>query len=150
MYHYSKKSLNNLNSCHIDIQIIFKEVIKYFDNTILYGHRTPDEQYKLYQQGRTIEGDIVTYKDGVTNLSKHNYYPSLAVDAIPYFKNKPNIRWNDNETLYYFSGFVFGIASLLYDEGKIKHKLRTGVDWDNDNNVNDESFIDLVHFELIT
>lgn len=44
-------------------------------------YRTPETQNKLYQQGRTTPGDIVTQIDGVTRKSNHNVYPSRAIDV---------------------------------------------------------------------
>ncbi len=149
MYSYSKRSLDNLGQCHIDLQTLFNEVIKYFDCSIVYGHRTPEEQKELYAQGRTKAGSIVTHKDGINNLSKHNYNPSLAIDAVPWHPQKPHIRWNEIESLYYFAGYVLATAQQLYECGKITSMIRAGADWNRNNNVNDETFIYIVHFEII-
>jgi hypothetical protein len=62
---------------------------------------------------------------------------------MPYFGCEPHIRWNDVESTYNFIGYVQGIA----DELGIK--IRSGADWDMDNNFHDQSFMDLPHFELV-
>jgi len=49
---YSNPSEMKLLTCEKDLQVLFQEVIKYFDNTILYGHRTPEEQLELFEKGR--------------------------------------------------------------------------------------------------
>lgn len=48
---------------------------------ITCSYRTPQTQQKLYQQGRTTPGDIVTNVDGFNKVSQHNYYPSRAIDV---------------------------------------------------------------------
>ena len=142
---YSKTSKARLATCHVDLQTIFKNVIFDFDNTIVCGHRTVDEQQELYAQGRTEPGSIVTHVDGINKKSKHNEWPSMAVDAVPY-----PIDWNDTDRMRYFAGFVMGVAARLYHEGVITHRLRWGGDWDRDTEVKDNPFQDLPHFELIS
>jgi hypothetical protein len=55
----------------------------------------------------------------------------------------------DLEQIYHFVGFVQGVASKLYDQGLILHKLRSGADWNDNKNIKDQTFNDLMHFELI-
>jgi peptidoglycan L-alanyl-D-glutamate endopeptidase CwlK len=43
--------------------------------------RSTDEQAKLYAQGRSTPGPIVTQLDGTTHKSKHNLVPSRAIDV---------------------------------------------------------------------
>ena len=45
------------------------------------GHRSVAEQARLYAQGRTTPGPIVTQLDGVTQKSRHNLDPAEAVDV---------------------------------------------------------------------
>ena len=52
------------------------------------------------------------------------------------------IDWNDKERFYFFAGYVKGIASQMGIE------LRWGGDWDSDNQLHDQTFMDLPHFEL--
>ena len=51
-----------------------------FDVRIISTLRTPEEQFKLFQQGRLYPGRIVTRVDGFQKLSTHNYQPSQACD----------------------------------------------------------------------
>ncbi len=131
---YGKRSTNNLNEAHEDLQIIFTEVIKYFDNSIICGHRGEEAQMKAYNGKKSK----VKWPD-----SKHNKIPSEAVDAVPY-----PINWKDVNRMRYFAGHVVMCANMLFDAGLIKHRVRTGLDWDKDTQVNDQSFIDAPHFEL--
>lgn len=151
---YGNSSQSKLNTCHPDLIVLFQEVIKYFDNTIVYGIRTPEEQFELFKQGRFLnslgvwavwdKSKVVTYCDGINKKSNHNYTPSKAVDSIPY-----PIDWKDTNRMYYFAGFVKATALQLHQEGKIFHFIRWGGDWDNDTEVKDETFMDLAHYEIV-
>lgn len=135
MYNFSHKSLERIKTLHKDLQILLMELIEVIDFSVLCGHRTKKEQDKAFAEGKTK----LKYPDG-----KHNAYPSLAVDIIPY-----PVDWKDYKRIYFFSGIVKGIAYRLKEEGKITHSLRWGGDWDNDNDFNDQTFNDLVHWELV-
>ena len=84
MFKFSKRSADRAATCHPLLQEILNAAIKEYDFTVLSGHRAVAEQLKLYAQGRTEAGRIVTYKDGIKKKSKHNHLPSLAVDIAPY------------------------------------------------------------------
>ena len=129
MFDYSQRSLRRLEDTDPRLQSIFKEVIKHFDNTIVTGHRTKDYQERVFSEGKS--------KVHWPN-SKHNSLPSRAVDAAPY-----PLDWSDRERFTLFAGFVLGIAT---SQGI---KLRWGGDWDRDTQVKDNSFDDLLHFELV-
>lgn len=135
MPRYSDRSKSRLYSCHQDLRLIFETVIVLFDNTILRGHRSKEDQDHAYDSGNSQ----VKWPN-----SMHNSYPSMAVDAVPY-----PIDWHDRERMTLFAGYVIGIAEQLYIQGKISHKVRWGGDWDKDTFVDDNDFDDLVHFELI-
>lgn len=128
MSKFSVRSLKKLNECHPDLQLIFNEVIKEFDCSVLCGYRTEEEQDELFRKGMSK----VRYPD-----SNHNYQPSNAIDVAPY-----PIDWEDRERFYFFAGHVLGIASQL------GIKLRHGGDWDSDKDIKDQKFYDLPHFEL--
>lgn len=138
MPNFGKKSKNNLETVDERLQKVFNEVIKYFDCSIIYGYRSPDEQNELYQIGRTKPGVKVTNIDGYTKLSKHNYYPALAVDVAPY-----PINFTDYKRIYMFIGYVLATAEQL------GIKIVSGGDWNRDTEINDQTFNDLLHFELI-
>ena len=128
---FSQTSKSRLADCHPTLQRLFNTVVETFDCTIVCGHRSEYEQNKAFFEGNSK----LKYPK-----SKHNIKPSLAVDAAPYISGK-GISWDANQCRY-FAGYVMGVAS------RIGIKLRWGGDWDSDNDVNDQSFNDLVHFEL--
>ncbi len=132
---YSHRSKKRLKTCHMDLEIIFCEVLKTYDHSILDGHRMKEEQNSLYEK------NLSKLK---FPLSKHNKMPSEGVDVAPW-----PIDWKNTKRFYHFAGYVFGIAERLLDEGTITHKIRWGGDWDSDNDLDDQNFMDLVHFETV-
>lgn len=131
---YSKTSRGKLEACHDDLQTLFNEVIKYFDNSIICGHRTEEKQNAAFDKG---------YSKLKYPKSKHNKIPSMAIDAIPF-----PLSWDDHDRMRYFAGYVMGIAKVLKEAGAIEHDVRWGGDWDMDTDLADNTFHDLVHFEL--
>jgi len=127
MPHFSKQSLDKLETCHPVLQQLFHEIISHFDCKIICGSRTKEQQMELVKKGYSK-----------TMNSKHCRYPSHAVDAYPYPINLGNL-----ERFYYFAGWVMMLAAIR------KIPLRWGGDWDGDTEVKDQSFNDLGHFELI-
>lgn len=132
---FSEKSLKQLATCHQDLQVLFHEVIKFHDCTVTEGFRNEAAQNKAFAEGKSK----LKWPNG-----KHNRYPSMAVDVYPY-----PIDMDDVNRFYCFAGRVLGIADILRIEGKMQHKLRWGGDWDSDNDLKENNFNDLVHFELI-
>ena len=149
-FKFSEKSKKNLESAHGDLQKVFNEIIRYFDCSVVHGHRTPEEQFALYKIGRELQdgkwvkvGSVVTHKDGYDKLSKHNHSPSLAVDVVPY-----PIDWKDVNRMRYFAGFVLGTAQQMYNDGRISSKIVSGFDWDSDTELKDTNFQDAPHFQI--
>lgn len=129
MANFGVKSNNNLSSCDIRLVRLFTEVVKNYNCSILQGHRDKKTQEEYFNSGKSK----VKYPN-----SKHNSYPSKAIDVAPY-----PIDWEDTNRFYHFAGYVKGIADRL------GIKLRWGGDWDGDLTFSDQSFNDLVHFELL-
>jgi peptidoglycan L-alanyl-D-glutamate endopeptidase CwlK len=118
MYFFSEKSKNNLHTCHEELQVLFYNVIREKDCSIVSGHRTPEEQFELFKIGREDNKSIVTYKDGYEKLSMHNFDPSNAVDVLPY-PFKPG----DIDQFYQLAVVVKRTAYRL------KIKIKWGGDW---------------------
>lgn len=137
MNRYSETSKSRLSTCHRDLQTLFNHVVIEYDNTIVCGYRGEKEQNEAFSKGNS---QLQFPK------SKHNHHPSLAVDAAP-FENT-GIDWSEKQCRD-FAGYVLGVAHQLYRIGVIKHRIRRGVDWNIDNDVNDNKFDDLCHFEII-
>lgn len=78
---FSKTSLDRLNTCDSRLIRLMEVVISEMDITILCGHRGREEQNKAFMEGKSK----LCYPK-----SKHNSYPSRAVDICPY-----PINWDD-------------------------------------------------------
>ena len=48
MPRFGRRSRKNLETCHEDLQELFNQVIKYFDCTVIQGHRGKEEQNKYF------------------------------------------------------------------------------------------------------
>ena len=140
MYKFSEKSKEKLNTCEQDLQILANEVIKYHDCTVVWGHRNKQEQERMVRKGVSK----LHYP-----LSKHNTYPSKAVDLVAYVPELGGLVWKVKYALY-FAGIVLGIADRLYDEGKMSRKIRWGGNWSTNRGkpFTSVSFFDGYHFEL--
>ena len=128
MPRFSNRSKRNLATCHPDIQRLCNEAIKYFDFTVLEGHRGQDAQHKAFVEGRSK----LDWPRG-----KHNSFPSKAVDLALY-----PVNWNDEKTWHYFIGFIIGLSRGM------GLRILSGHDWDNDGDLNEHSFQDSPHFEI--
>lgn len=139
-YKYGIKSQQQLATCHPDLQMLFAEVIKFRDCTILKGHRGEQEQNAAFASGNSK----LKWPDG-----NHNSFPSNAVDAapcpveFPLDTDSPRIKQKKIMQFCEFAGYVRRVA----DEMGIK--IRWGGDWDGDIDLKDNQFDDLVHFELV-
>lgn len=91
---------------------------------ILEGHRSNDEQRRLYEQGRTRPGPIVT--NAKPGQSKHNAWPSRAFD-IGVFQN----------------GEYVTSPAVYRDFAAIVKAIDPGISWGGDWT----SFKDYPHFE---
>ena len=128
MPYFGERSKKNLNTCDEDLVFLFEEVIKYFDCSVLEGHRGKKLQNKYFKEGKSK----LKFPEG-----NHNKKPSKAVDVVPY-----PIDFNDRERMTYFAGFVKGMAAVL------GIPIRWGGDWNSNTEVKDNNFDDLPHFEL--
>lgn len=126
---FGDKSKAMLASCDPQLQSVFSEVVRFYDITILQGHRGQVEQDRAYSEGKSK----VKWPNG-----KHNVHPSLAVDAAPY-----PIDFEDRERFFFLAGMVMGVAALM------GIKIRWGGDWDKDMDFTDQKFDDLMHFEVV-
>ena len=125
---FGSRSKKNLDTCDGDLIFLFESVVKYFDCSVLEGHRGKKLQNKYFKEGKSK----LKFPEG-----NHNKKPSKAVDVVPY-----PIDFSDRERMTYFAGFVKGMAATL------GIPIRWGGDWNSDTEVKDNNFDDLPHFEL--
>ena len=127
---FGAESKKQLATCDDRLQLVFNEVIKYVDCSILEGFRNQETQDKYFREGKSQK----QWPNG-----EHNRSPSRAVDAMVY-----PIDWSNKGITRQcvFAGFVLGIARSLGVE------LTWGGDWDGDFNLREHSLFDTPHFQL--
>lgn len=123
-FSFSENSLNKFIGVHPKLVKFMEELIKVspYDFKILAGVRTPEEQNKLYQQGRTTKGPIVTKVDGYKVKSNHQpkfdgYGYAVDIGVIVNGEYKGN--WKD---FHYYQD--------IYDTAKKTGLLdKYGIEW---------------------
>jgi peptidoglycan L-alanyl-D-glutamate endopeptidase CwlK len=118
---FGTKSKARLATCHPDLQVIFNEVIKRADCSVICGHRGKEEQQAAFDAGNSK----LQYPK-----SRHNSYPSEAVDVVPY-----PLDWNDHLRFAALANVVKNVAR------EMNIPITWGGDW--------KSFKDLPHYELV-
>jgi len=125
---FSKASRARLNSCDPRLIALMEAMIVDHDFTILCGHRNKEEQ-------------DIAFKAGASKLqfpkSKHNSYPSRAVDIAPY-----PIDWNDIDR------FIELAEAVKTKADKMGIKIIWGGDFNNDGDKTTHDSWDKPHFEL--
>ncbi len=130
MPRFSRKSREKLDGVDPRLVFLLEEVVKYFDITIIEGKRSQERQNELVEQGKSK-----------TKFGKH--VSGMAVDIAPY-----PIDWDARDDFHYLGGFVLGLAC------KMGLNIRWGGDWSSSSlaqeirTTKDNSFDDLVHFEI--
>lgn len=132
MYTFSKRSREQLNTCHPKLVQVLEAAIKKIDFSVIEGHRGEAEQNRAFAEGRSR----LRWPN-----SKHNKMPSEAVDIWPY-PFKPEY-WNQIEVWENLAKVVLECAEEL------GIKIRWGGDWNQNGDWRDEKFIDGPHFELV-
>jgi len=136
---YSKRSLDNLKTCHFLLQLLFTRALQSFDHSITEGYRGEELQNRYYDEDKSK----VQWPDSAHNHLDENDKPySLAVHALPY----PKFDWGDRERFHYFAGHIMGVAK---DYGI---PLIWGGDWKGNGLLNKNNyakpFDDLAHYEI--
>jgi peptidoglycan L-alanyl-D-glutamate endopeptidase CwlK len=147
---FSARSQANLATVHPDLRLVFETVVKSWDCIILEGERSEAQQAANVAKrvSKTMES---------RHRTEYSRYPDAGVDAVdaapaPLRWPQPPVgtsvaerqQWQkDVARFYYFAGFVLGVAQQL------GVKLRHGGDWDGDRDIHEETFDDLVHFEIV-
>lgn len=131
-FNWSQSSIDKLNTVDPRLVSVFDRALSLgvVDIRILEGHRNKETQDEMFFQKKSeLEWPN----------SKHNKFPSLAVDALPLPFKKED--WINLGKFGMFSGFIIGVG---YSMGV---KIRSGFDW-NKNFDPTDNWIDAPHFEL--
>ena len=129
MFYFSESSQEKLDTTHRLIQELMTNVLKYIDITILEGHRTQERQMELFLTHRSE-------LNGTNKLSKHQQFPSLAVDVIPYKKGHNVFDGSEKSTLMFYE-----LARRVFIEAR---KLGLNITWGG----HWESLIDMPHWQI--
>jgi peptidoglycan L-alanyl-D-glutamate endopeptidase CwlK len=128
MYKFSKRSLGNLSTAHP----LLKEVCEIalaegiIDFVVIEGHRDKATQDRYFAEGAS---KLRWPK------SKHNRFPSEAVDIVPY-----PVDFKDIKRFQELAVVIKAAWEKIPDEKKDGWKLYNGADWKN--------FIDRPHWEI--
>ena len=120
---YSQRSLTRLNSCHPDLIVLMLEALADpecpCDITILEGYRDEKRQNLMLAEGRS---QLPWPK------SRHNEYPSWAVDIAPYVDGAVSWDWEHYEPL---AAHVKTVWQRLKMDDKVTnlYELEWGGDW---------------------
>ncbi len=95
----SANSLLKLDSCHPDLQKLFKAVAETSPIEVICGHRDKAEQDAAVASGNSRE---------VWPHSRHNDFPALAVDVVPL-----PLNWSDTAAFHRLSTVVRNAARDL-------------------------------------
>ena len=135
MYRFSRTSEKRLMYLHPNLQKFFIELLRIspYDFSISQGVRIAEEQNKLYQQGRTVPGKVITNCDGYKIKSKHQ----IKSDGFGYAGDiailvDGKVTWEEK----YYKEIARAGRVLMQ-----KYNIEWGGDWKN--------FKDLPHFEYI-
>jgi peptidoglycan L-alanyl-D-glutamate endopeptidase CwlK len=129
---FSARSTARLLTCDERLVELFRRVVVRHDCTILCGARSEADQNAAFESGRSTK----RWPESRHNCPEEGVR-SLAVDVAPY-----PIDWNNLERFNRFAFYVFGVADSL------QLPLRWGGNWDGDADLDDQTFYDLVHFEV--
>ena len=150
--YFGKRSNDNLDTCHIDLQLINRTAIKTIrvDYTVICGARTFEKQLEAFITGNSkLDPRIPSKLLSAMHVITEDRPMSMAIDIIiaEKFRGK-SLTW-DNLHLTYVCAYLIATADRLFDEGKITHKLQWGGNWDMDGIIQiDQNFDDNGHLQL--
>tara|TARA_R100000742_G_C4266774_1_gene84901 strand:+ start:441 stop:839 length:399 start_codon:yes stop_codon:yes gene_type:complete len=131
MPHFGKRSKQRLEGVDDRLVKVLNKAVEYFDITIIEGLRSQERQNQLVKEGKSK-----------TKFGKH--VQGKAVDIAPY-----PVDFNARDDFHYLGGFILAIAMSM------GVKIRWGGDWNASSlyqgkrTTKDNSFDDLVHFEIL-
>lgn len=128
---WSRTSLRNMESIRPELRRVLEAALPTapYDFKVICGHRGRAEQDRAYAEGRSK----LKFP-----RSKHNAYPSNAVDLIPL-----PLNWEDVDMFVETAQHILAVAEEL------GVSMRWGGDWDMDGDWKEHAFFDGPHFELL-
>jgi hypothetical protein len=147
---YSRASLANLTEVHPKLQKLFSKVIQLWDNSVLDGARTIEEQKKNVASGvsQTMNSLHLRQEDGYSHAVDVMSYPydwnqlERGLNIIKKLPAADQVAMKALIKQYAFMNFVLGMGT---EQGI---NMRLGIDWDRDHDFWDSSFIDIDHVEM--
>ena len=130
---FGRRSKDLLKDLDPRLVRVLTDAIKHVDFTILETHRSKERQNRLYRERKTK----LRYP-----YSKHNAYPSLAVDIAVWYPQSPHVHWDDLASFHRLMGVVG------YCGWKRGIELRFGIDWNRNWDHRDNVFNDGPHVEI--
>lgn len=144
---FSESSKDALATCHRALQATCRQVIEVYDFAVIEGHRGKARQNQLVEAGRSQVGWPNSKHNAMrVGTDEPDFKRSDAVDVAPY-----PINWEARGRFHVLAGHMMMAFHGLQQEGEIDEalSLRWGGDWDGDDELDDQQFDDLPHFELI-
>lgn len=131
-YRYGRRSLARLETCDADLVLLMVQALADpacpSDITVLEGHRGKERQNRMVAEGKSQLR---------WPRSRHNTYPSMAVDVAPYVGGAVSWEWEHYHPL---AAHIKATWSRLKAEGKVTGELEWGGDW--------RSFKDGPHWQI--
>lgn len=124
-----EKSKERLATCHPELIRVVEWAIKAapptLDFAVVCGHRNEAAQAEAFAKGTSS----VQWPN-----SKHNAFPSLAVDLAPWDPVSKRIPWEDTAKFNEVAGLILGVAGII----------QVDIEWGGYWRV----FVDRPHFQL--
>lgn len=150
---FSSVERQRRDTCDPRLIQVLDKAIEVVHFTILCGHRTKEQQDEAFANQRSTKE---------WPNSRHNSWPSQAVDIAPWKLDEPHIDWRIDQDLWslrlnkqkaepvlenikvWFSTIYF-IIGVAYGMGI---ELESGSDWNGNFRFDDQNFVDLPHLQL--
>jgi peptidoglycan L-alanyl-D-glutamate endopeptidase CwlK len=106
MWRFGRRSKEKLAEVHPALRRVLEEAIKHcpLDFTIVWGHRDEHHQELAFRTGMSTK----QWPD-----SKHNRFPSMAVDFAPWYGEPPHIRWDEKDDFGVVAGYIARVAQEM-------------------------------------
>lgn len=139
MFKFSNRSLNNLSGVHpLLVAVVVRALsLSKVDFMVIEGVRTTERQAKLYAQGRTEPGQVVTWTMNSNHFLNTATGFGHAVDILP-----APYDWKDTKPFDLVAEAMFAAAKEL------GVKIRWGADWNRNGIARERGETDSPHFEL--